>query len=151
MTPIPFAYHSSSTREHLHVLAPEQRHNHQRPWIDRLEDMDDDEPPTLVEAGSSAHNVDGDSAETEAVSSTRVPITIITGEHLVTINLSRTRVTRLANRLHRLALANSNTMAGYLGAGKTTLMNYILNERHGKKIAVILNGTSYTFTLPCRG
>lgn len=29
---------------------------------------------------------------------------------------------------------------GYLGAGKTTLMNYILNEQHGKKIAVILNG-----------
>ena len=29
---------------------------------------------------------------------------------------------------------------GYLGAGKTTLVNYILREQHGKKIAVILNG-----------
>ena len=31
-------------------------------------------------------------------------------------------------------------ISGYLGAGKTTLMNYILKEQHGKKIAVILNG-----------
>jgi CCR4-NOT transcription complex subunit 2 len=30
---------------------------------------------------------------------------------------------------------------GYLGAGKTTLLNYILSAQHGKKIAVILNGT----------
>ncbi|PVH85992.1 cobW-domain-containing protein [Cadophora sp. DSE1049] len=30
-------------------------------------------------------------------------------------------------------------VTGYLGAGKTTLMNYVLNEQHGKKIAVILN------------
>ncbi|KAF6255739.1 CobW/HypB/UreG, nucleotide-binding domain-containing protein [Scenedesmus sp. NREL 46B-D3] len=29
--------------------------------------------------------------------------------------------------------------AGYLGAGKTTLVRYILNERHGFRIAVILN------------
>ena len=34
---------------------------------------------------------------------------------------------------------------GYLGAGKTTLVNYILREQHGKRIAVILNGL-YT---PC--
>ena len=31
-------------------------------------------------------------------------------------------------------------MAGYLGAGKTTLVNYVLKEQHGKKIAVVLNG-----------
>ncbi|CCX32018.1 Similar to COBW domain-containing protein 1; acc. no. Q9BRT8, partial [Pyronema omphalodes CBS 100304] len=30
-------------------------------------------------------------------------------------------------------------VTGYLGAGKTTLMNYILQEQHSKKIAVILN------------
>ena len=31
-------------------------------------------------------------------------------------------------------------VTGYLGAGKTTLVNYILKEQHGKRIAVILNG-----------
>lgn len=31
-------------------------------------------------------------------------------------------------------------VTGYLGAGKTTLVHYILKEQHGKKIAVILNG-----------
>ncbi|KAF8103861.1 hypothetical protein N665_0183s0037 [Sinapis alba] len=30
-------------------------------------------------------------------------------------------------------------ITGYLGAGKSTLVNYILNGNHGKKIAVILN------------
>ncbi|CAL9186702.1 unnamed protein product, partial [Musa hybrid cultivar] len=30
-------------------------------------------------------------------------------------------------------------ITGYLGAGKSTLVNYILNAQHGKKIAVILN------------
>eukprot|EP00281_Chroomonas_sp_CCMP1168_P019083 CAMPEP_0206237766 /NCGR_PEP_ID=MMETSP0047_2-20121206/14442_1 /ASSEMBLY_ACC=CAM_ASM_000192 /TAXON_ID=195065 /ORGANISM="Chroomonas mesostigmatica_cf, Strain CCMP1168" /LENGTH=529 /DNA_ID=CAMNT_0053662227 /DNA_START=21 /DNA_END=1610 /DNA_ORIENTATION=- len=30
-------------------------------------------------------------------------------------------------------------VTGFLGAGKTTLINYILHERHGKKIAVIEN------------
>jgi G3E family GTPase len=30
-------------------------------------------------------------------------------------------------------------ITGFLGAGKTTLVNYILNENHGKKIAVIEN------------
>lgn len=29
---------------------------------------------------------------------------------------------------------------GYLGAGKTTLLNYILTAKHGKKVAVIMNG-----------
>ncbi|CAN6550444.1 unnamed protein product [Malus baccata var. baccata] len=30
-------------------------------------------------------------------------------------------------------------ITGYLGAGKSTLVNHILNSQHGKKIAVILN------------
>ncbi|KAJ9629895.1 hypothetical protein H2203_002279 [Taxawa tesnikishii (nom. ined.)] len=39
-------------------------------------------------------------------------------------------------------------ITGYLGAGKTTLLNYILNERHGKKIAVILNGKASSNPVP---
>lgn len=31
-------------------------------------------------------------------------------------------------------------VTGYLGAGKTTLLNYILTAKHGKKVAVIMNG-----------
>ncbi|CAN1295663.1 Zinc-regulated GTPase metalloprotein activator 1 [Linum perenne] len=30
-------------------------------------------------------------------------------------------------------------ITGYLGSGKSTLVNYILNAKHGKRIAVILN------------
>ncbi|KAH9222165.1 CobW/HypB/UreG, nucleotide-binding domain-containing protein [Leptodontidium sp. 2 PMI_412] len=64
-------------------------------------DIDDEEPPMLVEVGE--NKVEIPSEEPKPI---KVPITIVTG---------------------------------YLGAGKTTLMNYILNEQHGKKIAVILN------------
>ena len=45
-------------------------------------------------------------------------------------------------------------VTGYLGAGKTTLVNYILREQHGKRIAVILNGLytpqcPHSVSLPC--
>ncbi|CAH8253694.1 unnamed protein product [Arabidopsis lyrata] len=32
-----------------------------------------------------------------------------------------------------------SVITGYLGAGKSPLVNYILNGKHGKRIAVILN------------
>ncbi len=57
----------------------------------------------------------------------KVPITIVTGKFL-----------------EALTIPISNIHLGYLGAGKTTLMNYILNEKHGKKVAVILNGKKVT-------
>jgi ABC-type lipoprotein export system ATPase subunit len=53
--------------------------------------------------------------------SKKVPITILTG---------------------KIRAYDFELNPGYLGSGKTTLLNYILNEQHGKKIAVILNGTN---------
>ena len=48
----------------------------------------------------------------------------------------------IISQLQDLSLAKVplTIVTGYLGAGKTTLVNYILKEQHGKKIAVILNG-----------
>ena len=33
-------------------------------------------------------------------------------------------------------------LSGYLGSGKTTVLNHVLNHRHGLKIAVIVNDLS---------
>ncbi|KAL8933938.1 MAG: hypothetical protein Q9216_006147 [Gyalolechia sp. 2 TL-2023] len=41
---------------------------------------------------------------------------------------------------HNIAKVPLTLVTGYLGAGKTTLVNYILREQHGKRVAVILNG-----------
>jgi len=78
--------------------------------------------------GKDAVEDSGLSAEMDDVKLTKVPITIITGR----VPLSRPISCHVSSLMEA---------AGYLGAGKTTLLNYILTARHGKKIAVILNGT----------
>ena len=54
----------------------------------------------------------------------------------------------LHNEIYQLTFTeekdNSRTVpvtvvTGYLGAGKTTFLNFILTEQHNKRIAVILN------------
>ncbi|KAK4990824.1 hypothetical protein LTR66_006705 [Elasticomyces elasticus] len=61
---------------------------------------------------------------------------------LVAIEGSEETVPQLSAGLDDIAVTKVpiTIITGYLGSGKTTLLNYILNERHGKKIAVILNG-----------
>ncbi len=85
-------------------------------------DIDDEEPPPLL--------VDTDYATNHPANDVRVrvPITIVTGRKYSHDTLEPSSIYLIL-------------IPGYLGAGKTTLLNYILSEQHGKKIAVILNGT----------
>ena len=88
-----------------------------------MADIDDDEaPPALVDISQIP---DAEQQEADAPSESRVPITLVTGRTLTHVLLGDCQLT---------------VCQGYLGAGKTTLLNYILNEKHGKKIAVIMNG-----------
>ncbi|KAL2052392.1 hypothetical protein ABVK25_007264 [Lepraria finkii] len=66
-----------------------------------------------------------------------VPTLVNVGEVMNKRALSPT-----SSQLRDLSLARVplTIVTGYLGAGKTTMVNYILREQHGKKIAVILNG-----------
>ena len=95
---------------------------------------EDDGPPELVERGSfaAAAAVSDDNARSVDIEK-RVPITIVTG-------------VRPRHPDFRQALISIST--GYLGAGKTSLLNFILHEQHGKKIAVILNGLYYPALTP---
>lgn len=86
---------------------------------------DDDAPPALVDVAAMPTN---QPASLEEQQTPRVPITLVTG------------MPPYAQNSH--GHTNSRSV-GYLGAGKTTLLNYILTEKHGKKIAVIMNGLSH--------
>lgn len=85
-----------------------------------------DEPPVLVSLPKlNTVNNAPSSTQPDSIDEGRVPLTIVTGMSLTVYH------------------QNPNILIlvlGYLGAGKTTLVNHVLQERHGKKIAVILNG-----------
>lgn len=88
-------------------------------------EIDEEEIPSLVNVGESKRAISPMSSQLQDLSLSRVPLTIVTGTSNSTA--------------YNAVCANQDTI-GYLGAGKTTLVNYILREQHGKKIAVILNG-----------
>ena len=87
----------------------------------------DEEPPSLVEVDPLVISApDLNTSQLQDLSLTKVPLTIVTGIH-------HSQGTNPEQSCLPICL-------GYLGAGKTTLVNYILKEQHGKRIAVILNG-----------
>jgi ABC-type molybdenum transport system ATPase subunit/photorepair protein PhrA len=91
-------------------------------------DSDDDMPPVLVDAAVEAD-------QNEAENGPKVPLTIVTGEFWCGGGSA------VAVFVWFCDLGLTSRLLGYLGAGKTTLLNYILTAEHGKKIAVIMNGT----------
>ena len=93
-------------------------------------EREDEAPPDLVDTSANtppprSSNLELLASELGDTAISKVPITIVTGLKEVTVDIE-THV--------------NEWNSGYLGAGKTTLMNFILKEQHGKKIAVILNG-----------
>ncbi|XP_052173565.1 uncharacterized protein LOC127788921 isoform X1 [Diospyros lotus] len=59
-----------------------------------------------------------------------------------TINCEPSQPSDQSNQRGEIAEAapvGVTVITGYLGAGKSTLVNYVLNNQHGKRIAVILN------------
>ena len=77
-----------------------------------------------------------------AVPPVRVPLRLRLGWSLLLTLLRMPEAELLVRRLARLDMTARipvTVLTGFLGAGKTTLVNRILSENHGKRIAVIEN------------
>lgn len=102
-------------------------------------DLEEEEPPVLVDVDDSSDTFQTGpepgplEPQSEELAGAKVPLTIVTGRICSVLDQRGCLLTDLNSK-------------GYLGAGKTTLVNYILREQHGKRIAVILNGL-YTLVL----
>jgi hypothetical protein len=93
-----------------------------------MSDSDDEEPPMAVNLQPSNRQEPADQI-TESASASSTPGRSIDDTPTPTI-VAKT----IAHRPCPVTL-----ISGYLGAGKTTFVNYILTEQHGRRIAVILN------------
>ena len=100
---------------------------------------EEDAPPDLVDISTLPKDDKTSSPKATCIEGpeqkSAVPITLVTGMS----TLMKTNEGQIRYNAMKLTLRNKSKK-GYLGAGKTTLLNYILTAKHGKKIAVIMNG-----------
>mmetsp|Transcript_6210 Transcript_6210/g.12656 ORF Transcript_6210/g.12656 Transcript_6210/m.12656 type:complete len:113 (-) Transcript_6210:22-360(-) len=87
-----------------------------------MSDSDDEEPPMAVSLQTNVRQATADTSAAEAPDS-RASKSTDNGPSV----------------LEKFKPCPVTLISGYLGAGKTTFVNYILTEQHGRRIAVILN------------
>jgi G3E family GTPase len=99
---------------------------------------DDEAPPDLVETELVAHSATGELLNQALTSATALtPMTVGITPMTETRELDSTAVQDEPESMEKKIPVTIVT--GFLGSGKTTLMNYIMTANHKKRIAIILN------------